>query len=203
MKTPSITFIAGPNGAGKSTLTSGNLDFFSAFPLLDPDALANAIQADNKNKNPLAAGREVLERIQENLKSGRTFAVETTLSGKLYLQTMLEARSLGFRVNLIYVGTADVSILLARVAKRVVLNGHDVAEADIRRRYQRSLDNLIVAVPRTDLSLIFDNSRPILENPGGSAYHLAAVIENGKAEWFEPIPAWLAPSKASFEAEQF
>ncbi len=199
MRAPSITFVAGPNGAGKSTLTSGNLDFFSAFPLLDPDALANTIQADNKNKNPLAAGREVLERIQENLKNGRTFAVETTLSGKLYLQTMLQARTLGFKVNLIYVGTSDVSIHLSRVAKRVVLKGHDVSEADIRRRYQRSLDNLLVAVPRVDLALIFDNSKPILENPGGSAYHLAAVIENGKADWFEPLPEWVLPLKASFD----
>lgn len=198
MKLPSVTFIAGPNGAGKSTLTSGNLDFFSAFPLLDPDALANAIQADNKNKNPLAAGREVLERIQRNLGNRRTFAVETTLSGKLYLQTMLEARSLGFRVNLIYVGTSDVSIHVARVAQRVELEGHNVPEPDIRRRYQRSLDNLLIAVPRTDLSLIFDNSRPILENPGGSAYHLAAVIENGKPEWIEPVPDWLGPLRKSF-----
>jgi len=199
VRAPSITFVAGPNGAGKSTLTSGNLDFFSTFPLLDPDALANTIQADNKNKNPLAAGREVLARIQKNLRDRRTFAVETTLSGKLYLQTMLEARTLGFKVNLIYVGTSDVSIHLSRVAKRVVLKGHDVSEADIRRRYQRSLDNLLVAVPRVDLALIFDNSKPILENPGGSAYHLAAVIENGKADWCEPLPAWVLPLKASFD----
>lgn len=127
------------------------------------------------------------------------FAVETTLSGKVYLQTMLDARNLGFNVNLIYVGTSEVSVNLARVAKRVVLNGHNVAEIDVRRRYQRSLDNLLIAVPRTDLALIFDNSKPILENPRGSAYHLAVLIENGNADWFEPLPAWLAPLRASFD----
>lgn len=140
----------------------------------------------------------MLERIQANLMGHRTFAVETTLSGKLYLKTMLEARSLGFQINLIYVGTYDVGIHVARVAQRVELEGHSVPEGDIRRRYQRSLDNLILAVPRTDLSLIFDNSKPILENPGGSAYHLAAVIENGKAEWIEPVPDWLGPLRRSF-----
>jgi predicted ABC-type ATPase len=155
VKRPSVTFVAGPNGAGKSTLTSGNLEFFSAFPLLDPDVLANTIQADAKNKSSLAAGRQVLQQIQNNLGNQRTFAVETTLSGKVYLQTMLDARRLGFRINLIYVGTADVSINLARVAKRVALNGHNVAEADIRRRYQRSLDNLLIAAPRSDLVIIF------------------------------------------------
>lgn len=181
-------------------MTSGNLDVFSAFPLLDPDALANAIQADNKNKNPVAAGREVLERIRDNIKNRRSFAVETTLSGKMYLQTMLDARSLGFHVNLIYVGTSDVSIHLARVAQRVELDGHNVAEPDIRRRYQRSLDNLLIAVPRADLALIFDNSKPI-DQHGGPAYHLAAVIENGRAEWFDPIPNWLLALKAHLQKQ--
>lgn len=198
MKRPSLTFVAGPNGSGKSTLTSGNLDFFSTFPLLDPDALANTIQADAHNSSPLAAGRQVLQKIEDNLNARRTFAVETTLSGKVYLQTMLQARALGFNVNLIFVGISDVDINLARVAKRVVLKGHSVPELDIRRRYQRSLDHLVIAAHRADLALIFDNSRPVLENPGGHAYHLAAVIENGSPTWFPPIPAWLGPLKASF-----
>jgi hypothetical protein len=64
------------------------------------------------------------------------------------------------------------------------------------------LDNLLIAVPRVDLALIFDNSKPILENPRGAAYHLAALIENGRPNWFEPTPAWLMPLKASFEAER-
>jgi predicted ABC-type ATPase len=196
VKPPSLTFIAGPNGAGKSTLTSGNLDFFSAFPLLDPDALANAIQADNRGKHPIAAGREVLVRIQQHLKNRRTFAVETTLSGKVYLQTMLEARNLGFHVSLIYVGTSDVRINLGRVAQRVELDGHNVPEADIRRRYRRSLNNLLIAVRRADLVILFDNSRPILASGGGPAYDLVAVIENGNDQWFEPIPVWAAPVKA-------
>lgn len=183
-------------------MTSGNLDVFSAFPLLDPDALANAIQADNKNKNPLAAGREVLERIRDNIKNGRSFAVETTLSGKMYLQTMLDARSLGFRINLIYVGTSDVSIHLARVAQRVELEGHNVLEADVRRRYQRSLDNLLIAVPRANLALIFDNSKPVLGQHDGPAYHLAAIIEDGRAEWSDPIPNWLLPLKAHLQKQQ-
>lgn len=202
MNRPSLTFVAGPNGSGKSTLTSGNLDFFRAFPLLDPDALANTIQADAKNASPLAAGRQVLQQIQDNLRNRRTFAVETTLSGKVYLQTMLDARHLGFHVNLIYVGTSDVSINLARVAKRVVLKGHNVAEPDIRRRYQRSLDNLLIATLRSDLAIIFDNSRTIAEDSSQCAYELVAVINNvekNETEWVHPIPNWLLPLEAHLQ----
>jgi len=198
VKPPALTFIAGPNGAGKSTLTSGNLSIFSSFPLLDPDALANAIQPDNKNKNPLAAGREVLERIEDNLKNGRTFAVETTLAGKVYLQTMLRARSLGFHVSLIYVATSDVNIHVARVAQRVELDGHSVPESDIKRRYQRSLSNLLIAVPRTDLALLFDNSKEVFQAQRGSAYDLVAIIEDGEPRWFDPIPAWAAALRAMY-----
>lgn len=111
---------------------------------------------------------------------------------------MLDARNLGFQVNLIYVCTSDVNIHLARVARRVELHGHGVPEADIRRRYQRSLDNLLIAAHRADLALIFDNSTPVLENPGGHAYHLAAVIDKG-GPWFPPVPESLAALRASFE----
>lgn len=183
-----------------STLTSGNLTWFSSFPLLDPDALANTVQADNKYKSPLAAGREVLEIIRRNLQDRRSFAVETTLSGKLYLETILEAKGLGFDVSLIYVGTNDVGINISRVAKRVKLDGHHVPEVDIRRRYERSLDNLLVAVYRVDLAIIFDNSKPIsTEEAASRTYDLVAIIENRHPRWFEPIPDWARPLKASFD----
>jgi predicted ABC-type ATPase len=195
---PTAIFVAGPNGAGKSTLTSGNLGFFSSFPLLDPDVLANPIQADSKNRHPLAAGREVLDQIEENLRNRCSFAVETTLSGKIYLQTMLDARGRGYKVSLIYVGTADVEINLQRVADRVALGGHGVPETDIRRRYNRSLNNLLVAVTRTDLTVLFDNSRPISEGLRGHSYDLVAVIEDGIAYWIDPTPTWAAPLRASF-----
>lgn len=195
---PTITFIAGPNGSGKSTLTSGNLDFFSNFPLLDPDALANTVHADNQHKSLLSAGREVLEIIQRNLRDRRAFAVETTLSGKLYLETMLKAKRLGFEVALVYVGTNDVNINVSRVAKRVKLDGHHVPEIDIRRRYQRSLDNLLIAAHRVDLAILFDNSRPILSPGSAHSYDLVGLIRNGIAHWNEPLPSWAEPLKSSF-----
>jgi predicted ABC-type ATPase len=202
VRPPTVTFIAGPNGAGKSTLTSGNLDFFSAFPLLDPDVLANAIRPDNEHQHPLSAGRDVLEQIQIHLKANRSFAVETTLAGKVYLQTMLDAHRLGFRVCLIYIGTSDVSIHLTRVAQRVELKGHNVPEADIRRRYKRSLDNLLIAAVRSDLVILFDNSETVLEASSQTAYRLVAIIDNAgepDIQWMAPLPAWVLPLKKLLE----
>ena len=191
---PTFTLVAGPNGSGKSSLTGGNLDFFSAYPLLDPDVLARTIQADPSNLSPIAAGREVLKRVEHYLADGKSFAIETTLSGKNYLETMRRARHLGFAVHLVYVATSDVEINLKRIERRVIGGGHGVPEPDVRRRYTRSLQNLVVAVRIANYAIIFDNSTR-------KGYREAAIIDEGEPRWFEPVPAWLALLKASFETE--
>lgn len=192
---PTFTLVAGPNGSGKSSLTGGNRDFFSAYPLLDPDVFARTIQADPLNSSPIAAGREVLSKVEFYLKNHESFAIETTLSGKNYIETMRRARGLGFAVRLVYVGTSDVGINLKRIARRVIGGGHSVPEHDVRRRYTRSLRNLIVAVRIADFAIIFDNSTR-------EGYREVATFEEGQPNWFEPLPAWLMPLKASFEAER-
>jgi predicted ABC-type ATPase len=177
--------IAGPNGSGKSSLTAGNLDVFRQFPLLDPDAIARAIQVDPNSSSALAAGRQVLNEAAAYLEAKQSFAVETTLSGHNYLHMMVAARERGFDVALIYVGTSSPEINVARVANRVALGGHDVPEVDIRRRYARSLLNLPIAVAQADVSIIFDNSTD-------NGYQLVAVFDHGTAQWFREAPSWLA-----------
>ena len=88
----------------------------------------------------MAAGKEVLRLAKEHLERKESFAVETTLSGKNYLQMMQYARGIdrGFEVILIYIGTEGVEMNLARIARRVRAGGHDVPEIDVRRRYLRS-----------------------------------------------------------------
>jgi predicted ABC-type ATPase len=126
---PVFTLIAGANGAGKSTLTSGNPDTFSASPLLDPDTIVKPFRSPSSAR-PLAAGREVLPLADTYLKRDESFSVETTLSGKNCLKMMADARSRGFEVVLVYIGTDRVEINLARIAKRVLGGGHNVPEAD-------------------------------------------------------------------------
>jgi predicted ABC-type ATPase len=104
VSTPVFTLIAGANGAGKSTLTGGNPDFFNRSALLDPDTLTKPISSTS-TATPIAAGREVLRLAKEYLERGRSFSIETTLSGKNYLEMMLSARSRGFEILLVYIGT--------------------------------------------------------------------------------------------------
>ena len=98
---------------------------------------------------------------------------------------MLDARSLGFEIVLVYIGTETVGINLARIANRVLVGGHDVPEADVRRRYQRSLKNAPIAISRADHVILFDNSTE-------QGYQLVGVIDRGQTEWLEPLPKWAA-----------
>ena len=50
----------------------------------------------------------------------------------------------GYGIHLVYVRLSSVEVSIARVAHRVRMGGHDVPEADLRRRFDRSLANLEV-----------------------------------------------------------
>ena len=114
--------------------------------------------------------------------------METTPSGKNYLEMMLAARVRGFEVVLVYIGTDHVEINLARIANRVLSGGHNVPESDVRRRYLRSLENLPVAVDLADHVLLFDNSTE-------EGYQLLGILSPSAAQWFPPLPTWAAPLK--------
>ena len=193
MSTPVFTLIAGANGAGKSTLTGGNPDFFNRSALLDPDTFSKPLSSTS-TATPIAAGREVLRLAREYLEQGRSFSIETTLSGKSYLEMMLSARSRGFETLLVYIGTDRVEINLSRIAKRVEAGGHDVPEADVRRRYGRSLKNLPAAAHRADQALLFDNSTE-------QGYQLLGILSPLVVQWFGPLPQWALDFKAALSRD--
>lgn len=169
-------------------MTAGNPEVFSPFPLLDPDKLTKPLSGSASS--PIAAGREVLHLAKEYLARGETFTIETTLSGRNYLEMMSRARTLGFEIVLVYIGTDNVEINLARIQQRVLAGGHDIPEADVRRRYRRSFENLPTAVQRADHTLLFDNSTE-------RGYQIAGVLSPSASEWFEPLSRWAASLKAA------
>jgi predicted ABC-type ATPase len=179
---PRLTIIAGANGCGKSTFTSRS-SFVYNIPLLDPDAIGKALQPTILGASAVAAARHVLIAAQKHIRKRESFAVETTLSGQGYLRMMIDARARGFEVVLVYIGTGNVELNLARIRDRVLTGGHDVPEEDVRRRYTRSFENLPTAIQRADHTILFDNSSE-------EGYRLVAVLGAPVNQWFEPIPDW-------------
>ncbi len=189
MSPPVFTVIAGANGAGKSTLTSGNPETFSISPLLDPDTFVRPLRSTSP-ATPIAAGRQVVRWAKTYLERGESFSIETTLSGKNYLEMMAVARTRGFEVVLVYIGTDRVETNLARIAKRVMGGGHNVPEADVRRRYGHSFKNLPVAANRADHVLLFDNSTE-------QGYQVVCILSPPLTQWFDPLPSWATHFKKS------
>lgn len=181
---PILTIIAGANGAGKSTFTRATSEALQVR-VVDPDTEALRVRPDNPEAAAIAGGRLAIRRARAYLDSGESFAVETTLSGNTYLRMMAEAKRKGWLVFLIYVGVDNVQTCIERVALRVAAGGHNVPEADIRRRYARSLANLVLAIQQADSTLLFDNSTE-------AGHRQLLTLENGiVTQKARELPEWI------------
>lgn len=158
---PAIHVIAGTNGAGKSSIGGAALrrqgtDYF------DPDEATGRILAANPgiglreaNSAAWLQGTRLLERaIAEKL----DFAFETTLGGNTIPKLLDEAQAAGLELRIWYVGLESPELHMARVRARVAGGGHDIPEAKIRERYDRSRVNLIRLLPKSTELRVYDNS---------------------------------------------
>ena len=148
--------LAGPNGAGKSTYAE-NLEG-RVEGIVRPDELAYRISREAPEAAALTAGRSAVRLLQEFIYRGASFAVETTLAGKLHLRIAEKAKDDGWRIGLVYIGLMNADLAIARVRERVSNGGHNVPPGDVRRRYERSLDNLSFMLKLADHAIVLDNS---------------------------------------------
>lgn len=141
---PICRVIAGPNGAGKTTFA---LTYLRQFPdaraFVNADLIAAGLSPLAPQLQLLAASRLMLTEIEGHVSAGRSFAFETTLSGRGYLRLIGRLRSAGWRVELIYLALPSLELSILRVAERVAHGGHNVPEAVLRRRFPRSIRLLL------------------------------------------------------------
>jgi predicted ABC-type ATPase len=128
--------IAGPNGAGKTTFAREFLPREAACPVfINADLIAQGLSPFQPAVAALRAGRLMLEMVKENVRQGEGFAIETTLSGRLYASLIPRWRAEGYEVAIFFLELSDVELAIRRVTDRVSQGGHDVPEAVIRRRF--------------------------------------------------------------------
>lgn len=140
---PTIYVIAGCNGAGKTTFAREFLPKeVKCLRFLNADEIARGLSPLKPSAAAVQAARLLLKQIDEHLSHRRTFALETTLSGRTYLKLFQRARQLGYEIEIHYLWLSSASQAVARVRQRVLQGGHSVPVADIRRRFKRSLAHL-------------------------------------------------------------
>ena len=133
-----LYIIAGANGSGKSTLAEvllkeKNLEFLNA------DEIAKEISPNAINSVPIKAGKEYFKRLKIFFDDNKSFAVESTLSGNNIVKIINTARVKNYKIILVYSFLQNCTTCIERVKKRVENGGHNVPEADISRRYYKSI----------------------------------------------------------------
>lgn len=163
-----VIIIAGPNGAGKTTFAREFLPNEAACPVfVNADLIAAGLAPFAPETAAVQAGRLMLAELARHFETRKSFAFETTLSGRGYLRHIAYWRRAGYRVELIFLRLANADEAVARVAQRVKQGGHDIPEAVIRRRFHAGLENLMQYYgPAVDAWVLYDNSgeEPLLQD---------------------------------------
>jgi predicted ABC-type ATPase len=157
---PSIVVIAGPNGAGKTTISRRLLmEQLGITEFVNADSIAAGLSAFAPQGVAMAAGRIMIQRLNELARERKTFAFETTLSGRSYARWLRDRKAEGYKVDLVYVWVDMAALSAARVRKRVLLGGHDIPPDVISRRYLISMRNFFELYrPLADKWRVYDNS---------------------------------------------
>jgi len=158
---PRLYVLAGVNGAGKSSV-GGAMIRAAGSDYFNPDEAALALIAANpgleQSKADAVAWRQGKRLLQKAIHERLDFAFETTLGGGTMTGLLADAAAAGFEVRVFYVGLDSPQAHLDRVRNRVEAGGHDIPEADIRRRWRHSRLNLIQLLPALTELRVYDNS---------------------------------------------
>lgn len=173
--------IAGVNGAGKSTLYQ-TLDSLKAMERINTDEIVKSFGNWKNAIDVMNAGKIAVNKIKEYFEMGCSFNQETTLCGNSIIKNIEKAKSLGYEVELHYVGLDNVEIAKARIAYRVEHGGHGIPDRDVERRYVESLKKLKLVLDKCDMTILYDNSE---------VFNRFAIYKKGKLiNISEDVPKW-------------
>ena len=98
-----ILVIAGPNGAGKTTFASEFLPNEANCPIfVNADLIAAGLSPFRASRVAVQAARLMLREIEEHSRRGRSFAFETTLSGRCHARRISRWQERGYKVKLFF-----------------------------------------------------------------------------------------------------
>lgn len=169
---PVFTIIAGVNGSGKTTFA---LEYFKNTEniFINADLIATALSPNNPDISQFLAGRMMINNIKKQIQNKNNFSIETTLASKNYLKIIKNLKQDNWQVNMIYLYLPSVDMSINRVAERVKSGGHNIKLEDIKRRYNRSIsnlinfyfdivDNIICINNQNDIELVFNKNDEII-----------------------------------------
>jgi predicted ABC-type ATPase len=181
--------IAGPSGSGKSVRFSV-LD--SGVDAFNVDDRCRELHGSYQGIPPVIRKRaqEECERfVEEHIRTGTSFATETTLRTAIAIDQAIKAKGAGFFTSILYMGTGDVEINIERIRLRSQAGGHSAPPDTIRDNYTRSVGNLPRALMVFDCADVYDNA--------GIAPRLVLEVRKGRVKSvYAPLPRWVREALA-------
>lgn len=150
---------------------------------VNADSIASGLSPFQPDTVSFEAGRLMLQRMHELMRHGISFAVETTLSSKHYLQFIRESKKAGYKIALIFYWLTSIQLAKYRVRQRVQKGGHGIPNDVIKRRYDRGLKNFFFMYK--DIV----NEWTFLDNSRTEPVPIAQRSENQKLTIFNE-PVW-------------
>jgi predicted ABC-type ATPase len=177
---PNLYIIAGCNGAGKTTASFTILpEILNCKEFVNADSIAAGLSPFNPESVAMAAGRLMLQRIDQLMSERVDFAFETTLAARSYVSLIGSARAIGYRVTLLYFWLSSPAVAKERVARRVSMGGHNIPSYVIERRYFAGIRNLInLYLPICDNWMVINNLGNHPELVGNGAIEGEKIINN-------------------------
>lgn len=177
MKT--YTIVAGVNGAGKSSLTGVlRTEITNLGKIVDVDKMIVKCGG-----NVIEGGKKSIELIDDCLQKEICFTQETTLSGHRVLATVKKAIEKGYYIRLYYVGLNTVEESIARIENRVKKGGHNIPDADVKRRFNKRFEDLLNVLQYCDEATFYDNENGFV---AVAEYKNGEVLQIGNTK-----PTWL------------
>jgi predicted ABC-type ATPase len=177
-----LYIISGCNGAGKTTASYTVLpEVLDCKEFVNADEIARGLSPFNPESVAIEAGRLMLHRIEDLLAKDETFAIETTLATKSYINLVRRAQAKGYTVRLLFFWLISPELALQRIAERVAKGGHNIPEPIVRRRYVAGITNLFhMFMSEVDSWEIYDNSNyPAVQIArGGKDDETSIVVES-------------------------
>jgi len=155
-----VIIIAGPNGVGKTTFAREFLPNEADCPIfINADLISAGLSPFKPETVAFRAGRLMIEEMAAHVRHRRSFAFETTLSGRVYVHKIRQWQGVGYHVKLIFLTLPSSQMAIDRVAARVAQGGHALPEEVIRRRFAAGQENLErIYKPIVDAWILYDNS---------------------------------------------
>jgi predicted ABC-type ATPase len=179
---PNVYIIAGANGAGKTTFAREFLPYYAdCTNFINADLIAQGVSPFSPDAAAFRAGRLMLGEIDLYARRRADFGFETTLSGHSYLKLVRGLMKVGYQSHIFYLWVPRVELALDRVRIRVLRGGHDVPEAVVRRRFDRSIRNFLRNYRLlADSWTLFDNSGETPKTVASEADHKLSIIAADK-----------------------